>query len=231
MKLISIIIPVLNEEKILHRLLSHLQKYIDSQSEILVIGCEKTTDYTESVCKNFDVKYIIADGYGRSLQMNFGANAAKGEIFCFLHADVLPDSTFLTHIRSSLNSGFRFGFFSYRFEPSNRLLNINASFTSRDGIFSGGGDQIHFMDKKLFKELGGYNEKLNIMEDFDFFQKVKKKKVLYKIVAVPAIVSSRKYLNNSYLKVNLTNLLVFVLWRCNVSTDNLKKLYKRLLNS
>jgi len=231
MKLISIIIPVLNEAKMLRRLLTHLVNSIDIKTEIIVVGCEMTDDGSDLICREFNISFLKANKANRSVQMNTGARNAKGEIYCFLHADVLPDNLFIKHIREIIDNGYRFGFFSYKFEPTNTLLDINASFTAKDGIFSGGGDQIHFMEKSLFFETDGYDENLQIMEDFDFFRKIRILEIPYKITDAPAIVSSRKYFHNSYLKVNIANFVVFFLWKLGVSTEILKKIYRRLLKN
>ena len=70
------------------------------------------------------------------------------------------------------------------------------------------GDQSLFIKKELFDELGGYDDELKIMEDYDFIKRAKKE-FLFKVIPKNILVSARKYQNNSYLKVNLANLIVF----------------------
>lgn len=157
--------------------------------------------------------------------MNEAAAKARGDILVFLHADVIPPSTFIKDISDTINEGFSYGYFSYKFEPSSFMLNINALFTHNNGLFAGGGDQIHFMTRELFLQMGGYDESYCIMEDFDFTRRVKKSGKPIKLIKNPAVVSSRKYKNNSWLKVNLLNLIAYFMFKMNFSPKKIRKLY------
>ena len=121
------------------------------------------------------------------------------------------------------------GFFSYRFDRPGLLLKINASFTGEDGIFTGGGDQCLFIKKDVFERLGGFDDTQQLMEDFEFFGRMKKENVSYKIVKNDLIVSARKYTNNSYVRVNLSNLLLFMLFKLGYPSEKLKALHNRLI--
>ena len=129
----------------------------------------------------------------------------------------------------SISHGFHFGFFAYRFEPTSFMLDLNASFTGKKGIFSGGGDQIQYMTKSLYDALNGYDENFCIMEDFDFFRRVRKNKIPFDIIQNMATVSSRKYANNSWLRVNFANLVVFILFLCYVKPVFIKSVYYKIL--
>ena len=161
--------------------------------------------------------------------MNFGAKTATGDILVFLHADVKPPATFVDDIRNSILNGYEFGFFAYQFAPSFFMLDINAVFTNRKGLFAGGGDQIHYMTRSLFNCMGGYDEKYTIMEDFDFMRRFKKLRKPFDIIQQKATVSSRKYINNSWLRVNFANLIAFILFSFNTKPDLIKKWYYKIL--
>jgi glycosyltransferase involved in cell wall biosynthesis len=169
--------------------------------------------------------YFKTGKSGRAAQMNTAAKLAKGDILVFIHADVLPPSNFCESINKAISQGYLFGFFAYRFDPSSFMLDINASFTGRKGIFAGGGDQIHFMHKSLYETLNGYDEKYKIMEDFDFTRRVIKAKIPYTIIQDKAIVSSRKYIHNSWLRVNIANLIAFIMFKLNIDSQIIKKYY------
>ncbi len=165
---------------------------------------------------------------GRASQMNEGVMLANNaDILCFLHADVRPPLDFVPKIKAAINSGNGFGFFAYDFDPSNFWLRINARFTGHKGIFAGGGDQIHFMTRETFDLLGGYNPKYSIMEDFDLVRRVKSRGVPYAVSQSRAIVSSRKYDQNSWLKVNLYNLMAFLLFHIGIDSSKIKSAYNR----
>jgi len=81
------------------------------------------------------------------------------------------------------------------------------------------------MTKSTYDSLGGYDETYVIMEDFALMRKMKKSNIPLTIVQERATVSSRKYVENSYLWVNLVNFVVFMAFLLGVSPKTLKKMY------
>jgi hypothetical protein len=59
--------------------------------------------------------------------------------------------------------------------------------------------------------------------------RVRKLKIPYRIVQSKAIVSARKYEQNSWLKVNLINGIIFLKYKFGVHPTKLRKTYKSLL--
>ena len=177
-----------------------------------------------------NVQFVSDKRKGRAHQMNYGALRAKGDVLVFLHADVFPPEGFFEDMEQTLKSGYDAGFFSYQFDKDSFLLRFNASFTKKDGLFTGGGDQCLFIRKSIFEQLGRFNNSQVLMEDFEFFGRLKKAKIPYKIVQNNLIVSARKYDNNSYLRVNLSNLLLVILFRLKVPAAKLKSLHYQLLH-
>lgn len=228
---ISVIIPVYNEQENLAKRLSFLCNQTDKfPIEIIVSNSPETTDDTPNVCKNFSkLHFINAPKKGRAAQMNFGAKHATGEILLFLHADVELPTNFYEEVTNAIKNGFKAGFFAYQFDRETTLLNLNSSFTKKDGLFAGGGDQCQFFTKNTFEKLQGYNEEFCIMEDFEMMDKVRKSKVPYTIIQSLATVSARKYDQNSWLKVNLINGYVFLKYKLGVHPTKLRKTYKSLL--
>jgi rSAM/selenodomain-associated transferase 2 len=228
---VSIIIPTLNEADNIKSLLEIFDNLDESVFEVIISDSAVSRDDMSFLAQKRYVKYIKSGQTGRAYQMNDGAKIAKNNIFAFLHADVRPSDSFIIDIREAINQGFSFGFFSYRFEPTSRLLDINASFTKSNGIFAGGGDQIHFMTKEVFDMMGGYNASFTIMEDFEFIKRFRKTGLPIKVISNPAIVSSRKYNHNSWLKVNLLNMLAFVMFKLGVQPDKIKNVYYKNLKN
>jgi glycosyltransferase involved in cell wall biosynthesis len=227
--MISVIIPAHNERENLDRLVPYLQDIGKGQPfEIIVSLSANSSDYDRGIF-SAKVTRVRAAAKGRAVQMNYGARFAKGGILAFLHADVLPPRTFFIDIESTIRQGFKAGFFSYRFDKVNLLLRINASFTARDGLFTGGGDQCLYIDAGTFREMQGFDESQVLMEDFEFFGRMKKKGIPYKIVKNDLIVSARKYNYNSYLRINLSNLLLLLLFKFGYPAKKLKTLHNRLV--
>lgn len=228
--MISIIIPAHNERENLERLLPYLGRLRSPRpvEVIVALSCE-TKDGPYDFADAPSVRLVECPGKGRALQMNAAVEKTKGDVLVFLHADVMPPLSFFQDIVQALDEGHAAGFFSYKFDKDSLLLKINASFTAKDGIFTGGGDQCLFIKKSVFLALGGFNEEQVLMEDFEFFNRMKRHQINYKIIKKDLIVSSRKYGANSYLRVNLTNLLLVVLFKFGYPSKKLKILHNKLL--
>lgn len=219
---LSIIIPCLNEYNNLSELLPFLIGYSKENTEIIVSDSAYSEDNTPQLCQQHKITYKKSEYSQRAHQMNEGAKLAKGNALLFLHADVRPPDDFVAQIADVLSRSFDFGLFSYKFDSNKWILKVNAYFTKYDGMFCGGGDQCHFMTKALFQKTGGYDTSYDIMEDFEFFHKIKHAGHKYKLVNSKATVSARKYKHNSYLSVNLTNLMALHMFRKGESPDKIK---------
>lgn len=228
---ISIIIPTYNEQENLVQRLSFLcSKANKYPLEIIISNSPETTDNSPQVCKNKEnVVFLNSKNKGRAFQMNYGAKQATGDVFLFLHADVQLPEDFYDQIQKAISLGNKAGFFAYQFDKKTTLLNINSKFTTKDGLFAGGGDQCHFFTKEMFNQLKGYNEEYCIMEDFEMMDRVRKLKIPFTIIQSKATVSARKYENVSWLKVNLINGYVFMLYKFGVHPKKLREKYKSLL--
>lgn len=228
MTAISVIIPALNEEKNIGGLVNYLfsiphQTYLH---EVIVVDGGSQDRTTQEAQKAG--AFVLESPKGRAIQMNLGADRARGNILYFVHADVIPPRSCFGDIMDALKQGNVMGCFSYDFASSSSLLKINAYFTQFDSMTTGGGDQTFFIPKAHFQHLGRFKENLPIMEDFDFIWRAKKHHPLH-IVKKRALVSARKYEKNSYLKVQLVNGLVLTLFRRGYCPFKLARLYKRLL--
>lgn len=228
--MITIILPAHNEQSNLERLLPLLVELSENRSVEIIVGLSsENSDDSEELTKCKKVRFLKCSKKGRAIQMNQAADIAMGTILVFLHADVTPPGSFLDDIEGAMENGYDAGFFSYRFDKKCFFLKINASFTSKDGIFTGGGDQCLFIKKEVFNDLGRFDENQLLMEDFEFFERMKKNGVRYKIINSDLIVSARKYDNNSYLRVNLSNMLLVLLFKFGYPPRKLKSLHNRLL--
>ncbi|WP_299059085.1 TIGR04283 family arsenosugar biosynthesis glycosyltransferase [uncultured Polaribacter sp.] len=229
--IISIIIPVYNEQENLVKSLSFLNEQANKfPIEIIISNSPETTDLSKDVCNNFDkVTFFDSNKKGRAVQMNYGASKAKGDLLMFLHADTALPEDFYNQVKAAVKKGNKAGFFAYRFDRESFLLNINSRLTTRDGIFAGAGDQCQFFTKEVFEDLGGYNEDYCIMEDFEMIDRIRKQNIAYQIIQSKATVSARKYNGNSWLKVNAINGYVFLQYKLGVHPTKLRKAYKNLL--
>jgi hypothetical protein len=84
-------------------------------------------------------------------------------------------------------------------------------------------------EKAPFSIWVGYNGHFVIMEEYDFLRRAMPR---YPLCIIPkyATVSARKYERNSWLRVQISNFLVFSLFRLGVAPVKLKRLYGGLLS-
>ena len=227
--MVSVIIPTFNEHRNLGELIPHLLS-CERSGQLEIIVCDATPRYIldPSHANHSNVKFIKSPKASRSFQLNFGASLASHDTLYFLHADTRPPSNFVSEILDSIEDGYHFGIFSYRFNSKNILLKINAFFTRFDGFFAGGGDQSLFITKSAYQDLGGYNTDMRIMEDFDFYKRAKKSEYMFTLIRDPLLVSARKYEQNSWLKVNFINFKIFFTYLLNGSEKEMIHLNKKL---
>ncbi|MBP8916291.1 MAG: TIGR04283 family arsenosugar biosynthesis glycosyltransferase [Chitinophagales bacterium] len=201
---ISIIIPTLNEEKYISKILLWFAS-INSDKILECIVCDGgSEDNTIKVASQFNTIILHSPKKGRSNQMNFAAKYARGEILYFVHADCIPPKTCFDSIIEAVHQNYDAGCFRYKFDSDKYLLKVNAFFNRFGGLICRGGDQTLFVKKEIFFALNGFSEKFIIMEDYDFVKRLMK---IYSFKVIPeyAVVSARKYEHNSWAKVNFAN--------------------------
>lgn len=225
---LSIIIPTYNESENIQRLVLQLQKSIHENYEIIV--CDGgSTDDTESKAQELGVQFYTSQKKGRAQQLNFGASKSKGNILYFVHADTLPPQSYFEDIEKAIAEGFKIGCYRFQFDSDRRMLKFNAYCTRFDRLMCRGGDQSLFITRDLFDKLNGYCEQHKVMEDYDIIVRARQTEA-FKIIPKNVIVSARKYDYNSYLKVNIANLLVFMMYYAKADHDRIINVYKKLLN-
>jgi rSAM/selenodomain-associated transferase 2 len=164
--MISIIIPVLNEERALPATLQHVFAQAGEYEVIVVDG--GSTDNTLEIVGQDDRILVFTASTGRASQMNLGAQHAKGDWLLFLHADThLPPKALLAI--EQLSPDIQAGGFKHRFSGcawSLRLIswldNLRCRLTRI--IY---GDQAMFIRRELFYNLGMYPN-VPVMEDVLF---------------------------------------------------------------
>ena len=201
--MISIIIPVINEEENLEKLLPYLKA--NGAEEIIVVD-GGSTDKSKEVAEKFQVN-LISSAKGRAKQMNAGAQAAKGNILYFVHADSLPPKSFSSAILNHLNKTVQFGCFRSLFDTKNKFLRFNSYFSRFKGLMFRGGGQTLWITKELFNRLNGYDETLKLMEEYDFIKRASKISD-YQVIQQDVLVSTRTYDDHGNFKTQLVYALV-----------------------
>jgi len=223
---ISIIIPVLNEEEALDKLLPYLQTKAANYDQLEVIVSDGgSSDNTISIAKKYSAT-CFNSVRGRASQMNAGAKKAKGQILYFLHADSLPPKHFDQTIISAINSGIPAGCFRLKFNISNRFLAFFAWFTRFNFPLCRGGDQSLFISQDLFTTLGGFNEAYRIYEDNEFIGRIYRK-AGFRVLPQEVITSARKYKDNGTVRLQYHFAMVHLKKFAGASPESLFAYYNR----
>ena len=196
LKQISIVIPTLNEENCIDKLLSHLKKnsYDYKNLEIIVVDGGSEDGTKTKVASQEDVTLLFSEK-GRSTQMNYGSRYATAPILYFLHADTLPPMHFDKFILNAVETGHESGCFRIKFDHAHWWLWLASFLTRLPWKICRGGDQSLFVTKSLFEKIGRFDDSYAIFEDMDIIRKLYKNSN-FKIIPKQVLTSSRRYHQN-----------------------------------
>ena len=178
---LTVIIPTLNEEKLIGRLLTDLSKVAEpTLSVILVDG--KSEDRTVLVAKKYTSKLdltILEAERGVSLQRNAGANKAITNWICFLDADVHIAPTFLQASLQEIHAR-KLDLACPRFIPETTHFGVKSIFSLLNWLFrfgerhypAGAGPCI-FVKRSFFGESGGFRPHM-LFEDLELIHRLGK---------------------------------------------------------
>lgn len=177
----SIIIPTLNEEKYLPKLLNDLVKQTEKNFEVIIVD-GKSSDKTKEISlvfkKNFSLEIVMSKKRNVSYQRNYGVNYSEGLYLFFLDADSRINKKFLFKLKQFIynNKGLVFipyltcGKYDKKYQALLDLSNIlveSSVFLNKK--FSLGGSMI--VERNFFNILGGFNENLFLAEDHELIQR------------------------------------------------------------
>jgi rSAM/selenodomain-associated transferase 2 len=171
---LSIVIPVLDEAPDIVGALEALAPLRARGAEIIVVDGGSADDTVALARPRADL--VIASARGRATQMNAGADAARGRVLLFLHADTrLPenaDQLALDGLAQSRRAWGRFDVTIIGVHPLLRVIAGAMNLRSRlTGIATG--DQAIFVTRAAFDAVGGFPE-IALMEDITLARNLKR---------------------------------------------------------
>ncbi len=168
--LLSVVIPVLNEEKALAPLLRQLQSW-QPLAEIIVVdgGSEDASvELARGHCNE-----LLTTARGRALQMNAGARRAGGKYLFFLHCDTRPQIS-AGQLQQMLAGNPLWGFFQVRLSGAawplrvvETMMNLRSRLTR-----IATGDQLLFVRRRDFLAMAGYAD-IPLMEDVELCRRLR----------------------------------------------------------
>lgn len=184
--MISIIIPTLNEEKIIEKTLRSLREFKGDYEIIVSDG--KSNDKTVEIAQKYADRVVVYKGESRQtigMGRNLGATVATGEYLLFLDADIhipnpdiffskllaffdkdkkLVAATVFLKVFPEMETWADRIFYSM----TNYIALINNNIIHR-GAAAG---EFQMMRRETFEKTGGYNEKFAAGEDFEMFYRL-----------------------------------------------------------
>ena len=227
--MISVIIPVYNEEDYIQSTVERLRKYDEDKliKEIIVVD-GGSTDATVEKAKSEGVIVARSPKKGRAAQMNYGASISTGEVLYFLHADTIPPKGFSKDIITAINKGFSAGCYMLSFDHDHWFLKANCWFTRFDADSIRFGDQSLFVTKTVFINTHGFCEKHIVLEDQDLIKRLKKTS-LFTVIRRPVLTSARKYLDNGIYKTQAIFFIIYFMYRLGFPQQKLLATYRKLI--
>ncbi len=235
----SIIIPTLNEERLLPALLEQLHSLKESvpDSIEIIISDGGSTDNTVGIAlEKADKITVHTENAKQNIAQgrNTGAKIASGEIFIFLNGDIIIKDVLVFHhiIDSQFYAAKKYAAMTCSVEvipKESKLIDkvfltfYNHYFHTLNIIGMGmGRGECHIIRKEVFEKLGGYNENLAAGEDFEFFTRVRRKgKILFskKIKIYESPRRYRKYGHFKILFMWLLNSIYVILLKKSLSNE------------
>ncbi|MCZ6691697.1 MAG: TIGR04283 family arsenosugar biosynthesis glycosyltransferase, partial [Planctomycetota bacterium] len=199
--MISVVIPVLDEEQILDGSLADLRRQEGAKELIVVDGGSR--DRSVEMARRH--ARVIQMGRGRARQMNRGALEAAGDILLFLHADCRLEPGSLGAVRGAIRRGASGGCFRQVIRSPGllyRVIEKCADLRARNLAYFYG-DSGLFLTRDLFFRLGGYPD-VPIMEEVGLTRALKKAGPVH-LLRKRIYVSPRRWQTKGVLRTTLRN--------------------------
>jgi rSAM/selenodomain-associated transferase 2 len=241
--LISVIIITLNEAENIEKTIMAVKNAAYTKLKPLIpieiiVSDGGSNDRTVEIAKNL-VDKVIVGTRGRYKQLNEGANASKGDILLFLHADtLLPKGGLLKiyyEMRSSriVGGGFEKQWsWNPNLKFSKFLQVMNFLWTGFDNwsvrlLKTFPGDNAIFVRKSIYKKLNGFSP-LWICEGLDFAKRLRRYKKKNIICIRPAVLTStRRFEKYGFFKTIFSWFFIYIMWRLGMNQKRLKSFFNK----
>jgi len=221
---ISFIIPTLNEEKRIARIINQIKKLDKKYNYEIIIGDGNSTDRTREIAKKLGVKVIIENKHAPKTianGRNTGASIATGDILIFSDADtMIPDpNKFMSEVISVFKDSqivagapalkifpdeitWKDKIFHYFYNNTIRL-----SFSTKSPVCGG---QCQIIRGSAFRKINGYNSNIVHAEDTELFRRLRKLGKLHFFSKLFVYESPRRYRTIGYFRLFLQGVYSFV---------------------
>ena len=212
--MISIIIPALNEENYLPRLLGSLEKQNLKDYEIILADAG-SKDRTIEIAKKYGCK--VVPGGLPAKGRNEGAKAARGDLFLFLDSDlVLPEGFLDVFLQEFKKKNLDIASTDLEFLTDKKIYKIaaflcNIYYRCTQRILPHI-SQCILVKKEFHNRIEGFDEEIKLSEDFAYIKKMCKIAKFGHISKIKFYSSARRFekdgLINTFLKYLLAHIYI-----------------------
>lgn len=219
----SIIIPTLNEEKLLPQLLKILDdnSLKEKYKYEIIVSDGGSSDKTIQIAEKYADLVLVNDKVQKqniSIGRNVGGKAANGDVLIFYNGDILVpniEQVFETIDKEFLNTKYLAMTCCVKVFPDEQkfidlvfqtFYNYYFHFLNIIGLGMGRGE-CHIIRKSVFEKFNGYNEKLAAGEDFDLFKRIRKKGKILFCRSLVVYESPRRYRKIGHFRIFFTWLI------------------------
>jgi rSAM/selenodomain-associated transferase 2 len=222
--LISLIVPVWNDDELVVDLVSRLQ-VVPELAEWVVAAVQPGASLFEMHRQGM-VRLISCDKPSRGKQMNAGAAEARGSLLCFHHADSELRTEHLSALeKTARNEAILGGAFHRRFDDRRTFVVCWEGLIRRVNSFAGPlfGDQSIFVRSSVFERMGGFAD-IPLMEDLEFSGRLRR---LGSVVLLdpPLWSSPRRFRRHGNWRTTLLNIAFIGLFYLGVDPRTLHRWY------
>ena len=224
--MISVIIPTLDEECPLPRLLDALHRQSTAHEVIVVDGGSR--DQTVELAQSAGVRTLVSRS-GRGAGMSVGAEVSCGDVLLFLHADSTLPLGALDRINQALSADANIvgGNFRLVFDGDtdfSRGLTRFCAWIRLLGFYYG--DSGIFVRRAVYEALGGFRP-IPVMEDWDFVRRLERFGRTCCIEHPPLVTSSRRFAGRHPPEILYGLVSIHALYWLGVSPDRLAEIYRK----
>jgi rSAM/selenodomain-associated transferase 2 len=222
--LVSVVVPVLDEEATITALLDHLAA-LRGRWEVIVADGGSADQTRALAAAHRSAPRIVQAPRPRFRQLNTAARAARGEVLLFLHADTrLPAGAHAQLSMALADPAVLGGNFALRFDGADRfsrLLGRWYAIQRRAGIYYG--DSAIWVRATAFARLGGFRE-LPIMDDYDLARRLERAGRT-RCLPGPALTSARRWQRLGLARTIASWTAIRWLYLLRVPPERLARLY------
>ncbi len=216
--MVSVVIPTLNEEKVMRACLESLRKqdYKGEYEIILVDGY--SSDKTAEIAREYCDRVLLLQPKGPGTARNYGAAQAKRDIVAFIDADCVAAPDWISRIAMNFEDNELAGLGGvlrpyHGLTLDNIMFKINSDWwlriSAKLGIYQLTGNNCAYRKEKFY-EVKGFNTNVSFWEDTELSMRMKKVGKLKIDRELWVETSTRRFRQMGYPKVFWVNFMAFL---------------------